>query len=276
MKRFSFPRGIAVLFLSLISWLVIGPVMMIALSDAPGRNEYILMHIPYITLFLSLLIFSRLILGNTLRSMLSGDGSRFRYRFSVECGIIYMIATGILTPLFSGGIARNSIDVGEYLFSSIPVLVLTPMQATAEEVFFRALPKGIVYGDKSPKTLIEALPLIAGSGIVFALFHSANSEVIAAANFILPLLAYFLWGSLAMFISLATDGFEASTAMHIVNNLFIALVINYSGSSMPTEALFTASSAGSVSTIAETIIVFIIVYLYSWKTGHCRKGFCIK
>ena len=260
MKRFSFPRGVAVLLLSLISWLVIGPVMMIALSDAPGRNEYILMHIPYITLFLSLLIFSRLILGNTLRSMLSGDGSRFRYRFSVECGLIYMIATGILTPLFSGGIARNSIDVGEYLFSSIPVLVLTPMQATAEEVFFRALPKGIVYGDKSPKTLIEALPLIAGSGIVFAL----------------PLLAYFLWGSLAMFISLATDGFEASTAMHIVNNLFIALVINYSGSSMPTEALFTASSAGSVSTIAETIIVFVIVYLYSWKTGHCRKGFCIK
>ena len=103
--------------------------------------------------------------------------------------------------------------------------------------------------------------------------HLGNTEVQDASTMILPMLYYFIWGALAMAFSLATDGFEAPTAMHAVNNTFIALAVNYEGSSMPTEALFIRADAGTAATLAETIAIFAILFIFAYRKGYILSGY---
>ena len=153
------------------------------------------------------------------------------------------------------------------------ILMLTPIQTVSEEIFFRVLPAKIAYRDDAPATILQSLPLIFISGFIFMVPHLGNTEVQDASTMILPMLYYFIWGALAMAFSLATDGFEAPAAMHAVNNTFIALAVNYEGSSMPTEALFIRADAGTAVTLAETIAIFAILFIFAYRKGYILSGY---
>ena len=271
-------RGILVMVLALMMWLVFGPVLaFIAMDHMEGFPEslsmYIGIHIPYIMMFLALLLGAEFILKTNLRTLLSGSGGKFRWAFAMQSGLLYTVFMVIATPAVSGGMRWNGIAFSSYLTAFIPVIILTPMQAISEELFFRAIPARIFYRDKLPTSPLASLPIVIISSAFFTFPHLWNREVTAASHMILPILCYLSWGGLAMFLSLATDGFEASTAMHVANNLFIALLVNYEGSSMPTEALFTASNAGSTATLIETFLVFLLLYLFALKNGKCLPRF---
>ena len=277
-NHFQPVMGILVIVVSLTLWLVFGPVLaLVAMHYMTALPEslsmYIGVHIPYIMMFLGLFLGAKFLLKTKLRLLLSGSERKFRWKFFFAAALIYIIFMAVAVPFVSGGVNKSGVTLTEYIITLFPVLLLTPIQAVSEEIFFRALPARIVYKDKLPQTLLEGLPLIIISGIIFMIPHLGNREVTSSASAILPMLCYFSWGSLAMFLALATDGFEAPAAMHAANNLFIALFVNYEGSSMPAKALFTAKSAGSLATLIETIIVFLILYLFALKSGKCIEGF---
>lgn len=281
--RFNAVLCVLTLVVALTCWLAIGPVaalvamrLMLSLPESlQGVAMYIGVHVPYILMFLSLLLSSKFLLKGNLRKLLSGSAGVFRFRFAFQIGAIYLLLMAVISPLASGGVERSGTGLSEYLPFIIPVLILTPLQTISEEVFFRALPARIAYKDRLPESWLESIPLAVISGIIFTIPHLWNAEVTNASSMVIPVLCYFLWGSLAMLLSLATDGFEASTAMHTANNLFIALVINYRGSSMPTQTLLIADSAGSIATLIETILVFSIIYIICLRSGKCLPGFSI-
>ena len=281
MKTFTTARVLVVIAIALFSWLLLGPVMAILLQQMTetipesfkSQGEYVFIHIPYIFLFLAILLGSRLILKCSLGSFLSGSCGHFRWNLFLKTGLVYILFMAAATPFASKGLYASGVNILQYLLSAIPVLILTPIQTLSEEVLFRVLPLRLVTKEKMPGTVIESLPLVVISGILFALPHIGNREVAEAETAILPILCYFLWGAGAMFISIASDGFETAIAMHTANNLFIALFVNYEGSSMPIKALFTAPQAGSVPTLIETVLVFGIISFYLWKTGFYRPLF---
>ncbi len=71
--------------------------------------------------------------------------------------------------------------------------------------------------------------------------HLSNRELGSAENPALVLVFYALFGGLVTALSIATGGFEPALAIHAANNLFVALICNYQGSSLPSLPIFTTT-----------------------------------
>jgi len=141
-------------------------------------------------------------------------------------------------------------------------LVLTPVQTTAEELFFRGyLVQGL--------SLVSRRPLfLAGvSGALFALPHLANPEM--EANPAALGLSYFLTGVLLTLCALRDGSLELAIGAHAANNLFGAVVLNFSGSIFQTPALVFTSRFDpiwSLITLLAMAAVFYAVLLTRGRT----------
>ena len=280
-NTFSPVAGALVLLLSFVLWMDFGPLFAAFFYAYPGfkdgilgeLKDYITIHIPFLTMFLGLLFGSNAILKTKLRD-LTGSADGFRLRYCLLSGLIYLLFSALLTLMHCKNVSVNEAAIQEKLVYMIPVLMLTPIQTVSEEIFFRALPARIVYKDKLPDTALKALPYAVICGILFLLPHLCNPEIVMAKEMLGPVLYYFLWGSLAAFLSMATGGFEASIAMHTANNLYIALIANYPGSAMPTEAwLIDSTDSSDITAAISAIAVFMIIYAFSLWRGFIREGF---
>lgn len=279
-NAFTPAAGVLVLLLSFVLWMNFGSLAAALFYAWPASRDgilgairdYITVHIPFILMFAGLLFGSNAILKTRLRE-LAGGNKGFRWRLSLETGAIYLALSAALTLLHIQNISPNTAPAYEKLSFLLPVLLLTPMQAVSEEIFFRALPARIIYGSALPLSPLRALPYSAVCGLLFLLPHLWNPEM-HVGNAIIPMIYYFMWGFLAAMLSIATGGFEAATAMHAANNLYIALLVNYPESAMPTEALFIDSTGTSdAATLAAAVAAFIVIYAFSLWRGHIREGF---
>ena len=281
MERNTAPRILLVTAISLFFWLVIGPVFSIVLQQAmqpmqTGIGMYVSLHIPYAMLFIALFSGVHLILSTDMRTFISGTSGAFRWKLSLKTGLIYLLFMAAAAPVASKGLHWSGIRLSDFLSSLIPVIILTPLQALSEEILFRVIPLRFIPQERMPRNAAEALPYTIISGLLFALPHLGNNEVTSSESALLPFICYMLWGCGAAFISVASGGFEAAIAMHVANNLFIALVMNYENSSMPVKAIFTGPMAGGIATLIETILVFTIVYFYLCIKRICRPGFMMR
>ena len=247
-NAFTPVMGVIVLLLALVLWLNFGSVLALFFYAWPGGQSgiigilqpYIAVHIPFILMFMGLWFGSNALLRTKLRELLGASGG-FRWGYALKAGLIYLAIAAALTLMRLKNVTVSVAPLQEKLLFIIPVLLLTPMQAVSEELFFRALPARIVYRDTLPETPLRALPLSVISGLLF----------------LIP-----------------SGGFEAPCAMHAANNLYIALLVNYPGSAMPTSSLFTDSSgASSISSMISMAAAFILIYLFSLHGGYVREGF---
>jgi hypothetical protein len=90
------------------------------------------------------------------------------------------------------------------------------------------------------------------------------------------LVFYALFGGLVTALSIATGGFEPALAIHAANNLFVALICNYQGSSLPSLPLLTTTKAiGTPMDLLQLIIgllmVFLVVRKDSMAQHHMQK-----
>ena len=274
-------QGVLVLLLALLLWLGAGPILSLLYFSWPPSGEglpgvlqgYITVHIPFLLLFLGLLIGSNLIMKRRLRDILS-PRSGFRWRYAAASAAIYLALSILITLTHIGTIRVSNAPLAERLIFILPVLLLTPMQAVSEEIVFRALPARIAYGEELPSSPLMALPFTIIAGLLFLIPHLGNPEVMLSEDALLPMLYYFLWGAMAAYLAMETGGFEAPSAMHAANNLYVALVVNYPGSAMPTEAaLIDSTATSSIITLLSAIAAFLIIHAFSAWRGYIREGF---
>lgn len=145
-------------------------------------------------------------------------GRRPGWLFSVHYGLRwrYLLAAGLLAavilnalfwisffwepmPEFHGG----QEGAGWFLLA---IVLASPLQAAAEEVFFRGYLMQ-VFGSLSSRIWVG----VVASAAVFALFHGVQNPALFAHRFAFGLIA----GTLAQ----VTGGLEAAMAAHVVNNL---------------------------------------------------------
>lgn len=230
---------------------------------------YLATHIPYLAVFITIAIGAHL-MHSSIKNLIS---RKIRIGCIAIPAAIYALMLIAMDIIYSGSISPTDVSPGVFAVQAAAVIILTPMQAAAEEIFFRSIPLRIAYGERMPARLAESLPFIIFSGVFFLLPHLGNREVSASAS-ILPLLYYFSWGALAAFLAIASEGFEATAAMHAVNNIHIALFVNYSSSSMMTEALFINSVLPSdIISIIAVYIVFAATFIALKRTGGIKEGF---
>ncbi len=155
-------------------------------------------------------------------------------RMGTGFGVLFVLV--VLFSFVEFLIYPSSFSLGPSLAAFVPfallALVLTPIQTTAEELFFRGY-------------LVQGASLISGnflflavvSGVLSMLPHLlANPEV--DAGFLPMALYYFGFGAFLAWVSLRDGTLELAIGAHAANNLYGAVVLSFEGSALNTPSLF--------------------------------------
>jgi membrane protease YdiL (CAAX protease family) len=130
-----------------------------------------------------------------------------------------------------------------------------PVQASFEEILFRGyLMQGISLIFKKP-----IIPLLFTS-ILFGLVHFFNGSNPDQSLSIV--VSTFLIGLMLGIIALADNGLETAMGVHIVNNLFVALIFNSADSGLPgLPSIITAPASNPFTGIPFLILAVVLMLL---------------
>jgi uncharacterized protein len=153
----------------------------------------------------------------------------------------------------------SALSLGPNLAAFAPfallALVLTPIQATAEEVFFRGY---LVQGASLISSNFLFLALI--SGTLFMLPHLlANPEV--DAGFLPVALYYFGFGAFLVWVSLRDGTLELAIGAHAANNLYGAVVLSFEGSALKTPSLFYTDRFVPAYNLIQFLVIAVLFYV---------------
>jgi hypothetical protein len=263
--------------LSLLFWLILGPYFITALGYF--NIPYLKANAPFLAMALGIVVSGKLLLTSSPRSLIT-DHSTFRFALFFKSMGAYLLAAMLflLLGLMAEPEAYTTSDASalEHLMLLPLVLVLTPIQTSSEEVVFRVFPIRAVQGEKLRRGAMRNVLACVLSAILFTSPHLSNRELGSAESPTLVLVFYALFGGLVTALSIATGGFEPALAIHAANNLFVALICNYQGSSLPSLPLLTTTKAiGTPMDLLQLIIgllmVFLVVRKDSMAQHHMQK-----
>ena len=223
----------------------------------------------------SLWFLSALIHKKKLLPIITGR-LRFDYeRFAFAMLIVFVLSTiSLIVELklntaeaMGGELTRNPVTF-DYVILAIFVVILVPIQAGMEEVFFRGyLLQGLSLVSRSKKFLLISTSLI------FAAVHLANPEPWEYG--ILPYMAAILsLGAFMGIITLVDGGLELAIGFHTMNNIWSFLVVGLENSVMPTPSLYVLKieSLEIGAALIPGIFQFVILLgIFGWRYGWFRR-----
>lgn len=222
-------------------WTVLGYAPYLVLLGAgldPGPLiEFVAINCSIFMMLAGLAVAVKVIHGRPVMSLIAPD-LRVDWRRVGRAAAVWLVISAIMAVvehLLYPGRYYLSYNAERFYPFLVAVLLLTPLQATAEELVFRGyLMQGLGLLTRRPLLIAVA------SSFAFMLPHLMNPEVerygmlIMAAN-------YFAIGMVLAVTTLRDGRLELAIGLHAVNNVFLALLANYEGSALDTESVFTAS-----------------------------------
>jgi membrane protease YdiL (CAAX protease family) len=275
----------------LFIWLVIGgvatAVLLIIFSIFQGLNladitqlisdpsllgfipYYLVLNLGFAFLYIGIWLTVRLLHGRPLRSVVT-PGSPISWRrmgvgFVIWAGLL--LAGTLLEYLVWPESFTITFDARVFMPFAILAILITPIQTTAEEFFFRGY---LVQGG----SLISRnwVFLSIWSGVLFALPHFSNPEV--ASNTVVVMLTFFVLGAFLTWISLKDGSIELAIGVHAANNLVAGLVVTFPDSVLPTPAILTTTHFDPVFSLIAVLIICALLYLlvFVWRGGAKYKS----
>lgn len=160
--------------------------------------------------------------------------ARFRMGEALKGFLIYLVAMAVgagVLELFAGSEPELIYDPDRF-WKYVPlVLLLTPFQCFAEEVFVR----GYLFQAVSTFTRLLALRLIVPA-LVFTMLHSSNGDW--SAGGIWAIVSYFTIAVYLGLVTVKTDGVEHATGIHTANNILAFTLVSTAGAGMPFATVF--------------------------------------
>lgn len=172
---------------------------------------------------------------------------------------VYFMLAAVATLLESTMHPENyqmTVDWKQFLIFLPIALVVTPIQAAAEELLFR----GYIMQGLGLRTRLVAVPVI-GSSLIFMLAHFWNPEMQGDEAALLPLL-YFLLALFLAIITVKSNSLELAIGVHAANNLFTVLIMNYANSALPAPSLFTTSEIDPVASLVSFLLIATAFYWF--------------
>ena len=224
--------------------------------------NFLILNISFIFFFAGTGLAVLLIHRRPFRTLITGKPAISWRRIGV--GFIVWLVLGALGSIAEYLIWPETFSIQfeplNFLVFAILALILTPIQTTSEELFFRGyLPQAGSLVSRN------ALFLSLLSGIVFTVPHFANPEV--ATNQVLVMLSYFLLGVFLAWISLKDGTIELAIGVHAANNLFAGMVVTFPQSVLQTPAIFSTTHFDPLFNLVVLAVVCILFYLYvfGWR-----------
>lgn len=255
--------------LILAFWLVLGYLPYLALADAERLGPmalYVAVNFSIFMLLAGLAVAMRWLHRRPMSSLVTPvrglDWGRIAQGAALW-GAIALVAAGIEHALYPGRYYLSFDPARFFLFAAL-VLVVTPVQTTAEELVFRG------YVMQSLGLVLRRPALLAvASALVFTAPHLLNPEIQRYGAGLLAA-GYFTIGLLLAAVTLRDGRLELAIGIHAANNLVLALVANYEGSVLTTESVFTARELDPAYSLASLAVGAVLFYW--WFFGRAGRA----
>jgi membrane protease YdiL (CAAX protease family) len=255
---------LASILLSLSAWQIAGalPYLLYLLFGNPADllASFIAVNTSFIFLVGGLYLSVRIFHHLPPASLISPE-QKFKFAFFWQAFLVWLVISTLTTlvdALIRPGVYAFTFSWNTWLPFLATALVLTPIQAGAEELLFR----GYLLQQTSRLTTRPWL-LAVISGTLFMLPHFANPEM--QADFLLTALFYFSFGAFAALVTLRAGRLEYAIGIHTANNLGTVLLTNYQGSALPSPAIYTASSLNPLFNLITFLLDGLICWYFLFK-----------
>lgn len=177
-----------------------------------------------------------------------------RWRFLLLVVLVAVVVLNLTQVLARGGEPYHFSVPSMWWLWILAILVTSPLQAAAEEFFFR----GYLMGALGCLGLNKWLAAI-GSALVFALFHGTQNVWLFVDRF--------AFGLAAGILVILTGGLEAGIAAHTVNNLFAFGYAVFQGGASQARGVTSMGMADAAWDVGG----FVCVAVAAWSVGRGMK-----
>jgi membrane protease YdiL (CAAX protease family) len=220
----------------------------------------VLTFIPFIA---ATLLAVRFVHARSLRTLITGEAQIRWKRMFVGAGVWFVIAalTAIVESLLYPGRYTLTFQPVSLLLFAILALIFIPMQASAEELFFRGYLLQWIGLRLKNKWVLASL-----NGALFFLPHMVNPEM--GTDALLMGLGYFAMGFFFALITLQDHGLELAIGMHTANNLFTTLFANYTITALPSPSLFTIQTLDPLYALVSVVVGMLVFCLILFRPAR--------
>lgn len=184
---------------------------------------------------------------------------RLRWRYLLASAVVALVILGgLLTFRLTSGPPLDLTPQNGFVGFLAVILITSPLQATAEEVFFRG------YLTQALGSLVTNPWFgVVVSSVVFALFHGGQN---------LPLFIDRLaFGFLASVLVMKTGGLEASIAAHIINNVLAYTSAGLIGTISQTRAIRAITWNDALFDVGGFALFALVAWLINRQIFHLRQ-----
>ena len=222
--------------------------------------DFIAFNLLFVTVLIGLWIGIRNAHKRSLRTLITPRGHIRWGRIFQGFGLFMVlgIVFAAIDALFFPENYTYTLDPERFYKFAILVLLLTPLQTITEELLTRSyFLQMLGHFTRHPIVLVIL------NALFFALLHLLNPEI-AAYGATATLVSYFVVGAFLALVTLRDNGAELAIGIHAANNMFVAVLVNYKGSALFTNAIFTMSEvnvwSGTVTYIVSAAIMYRILF----------------
>lgn len=241
-----------------------------SLLDLDANIALILLLFPAIVGFFVLLIFMMKLHKRKLGDIASAEGrirwDRLFVGVFVWLGLL-IVGEGVMYFIDPGNYEYN-FNLSKFLPLLIVSLLVIPMQAWFEELFFRSylmVGLGLLFRLRFVALLITS--------IAFGLLHFSNPEV-KEMGFWSTMPYYVGFGIFAGLLVIFDNGIELACGVHTINNIYSAVLVTYESSVLKTPAIWKIKTIDPLMSnlgFLALAIVFILIMARVYRWGSWRK-----
>ncbi|MEW6404007.1 MAG: type II CAAX endopeptidase family protein [Chloroflexota bacterium] len=259
----------------LLIWLSVGSVPVVLLvfyvmgDGNPGTNvtdtgfvgipvllDFVATMLTFIPFIVATLLAVRFIHARPLRTLVTA-APRIRWGRILAGAAVWFGLAALISIL------EASLYPGRYVLTFQPAalavyavvaLILIPIQTSSEELFFRGYLlqwTGLLLKNRWVLAIIN--------GALFLLPHVLNPEM--GVDGVLVGLSYFAFGFFLALVTLRDNGMELALGVHAANNLYTAILANYTVTAISSPALFTIQTLDAMYGLVSVVIAMFVFYL---------------
>ena len=263
------PYGATISVLKLLQSPLAGELQnaMLKVQNTGIDNNWIFLFnlIPFVFALFALLLAVKSLHKRKVKTVIT-EAPTFRYKRFGFTALIWLILNTLSELSLYFIYPENyqfTLEFSRFIPLLVIALIFIPFQASFEEIFIRGyLLQAFTLWTKRP---IFGIIL---SSLIFASLHLANPEIKEYGLVVTSY--YFIFGLLAATIAYLDNGLEIPMAIHIINNLYGAVLVSYKDSVFSTPALFSVQRISLpvlmlISTLMVVVFFVIVKLKYKWK-----------
>jgi membrane protease YdiL (CAAX protease family) len=230
--------------------------------------DFVFSNFIYIVWIMGLVLFIRLIHKRKFKTLITPNKKINWKKIFWGFAIYFCLVAGttlIDALLNPGDYSINDFKVQDFLKLFIFVLILTPIQTTAEEVFFRGYLMQW-FGRKINNLLLLSIIV----GLIFGSLHFTNPEMGYSAFFVGS--DYVLMGIIWCYITARTNSAELTIGAHAANNMFLGWFLTMDNSVFgKLPSLFVVTNINPKTSLLWSIITLSVFTYFALRNYGKRN-----